>query len=143
MQLSSEEWQAVNDKVIEEFRANGGRCGGHLEGNPMILLTTTGAKTGRARVTPLTYTRDGERLIVIASKAGAPSDPHWYLNLVAKPEVVVEIERERFEARASSADSTERERLYDRVVAQLPRFDEYRKSTDRVIPVVILERATA
>ena len=140
MELSAEQWNALNEQVIEEFRANGGRCGGHFEGNPMILLTTRGAKSGKSLTTPLTYTRDGERIIVVASAGGAPRHPAWYHNLRAHPQAEVEIDDTRFHATAHAAEPPERERLYAQVVAQLPRFDEYRKATDRVIPVVILTR---
>jgi len=139
MQLTNPQWAEFNAKVIEEFRANAGRCGGYFEGSPLLLLTTQGARTGREHVTPLTYTRDGERLVVVASKGGAPSDPDWYRNLIAHPEVVVEIDTERFDARATPAEPGERERLFEQIVLQRPRFGEYRRATDRVIPVVILE----
>ena len=140
MQLTNEQWIDVNEKVIEEFRANSGRCGGHLEGNPLILLTTRGVKSGRERVTPLTYLRESGRIIIFASKAGAPSDPDWFRNLQADPEVVVEIDDERFEGHASIAAPAERERLFEEMVARFPRFGGYREATGRVIPVVILER---
>ena len=140
MELSSQQWIAFNETIIEEFRANEGRCGGHFEGNPLLLLTARGAHTGRPYTTPLTYTRDGEHLVVIASAGGAPSDPAWYRNLRANPDVEVELGTERFAARAEEAPASERERIYDQVVAQLPRFGAYREATDRVIPVVLLTR---
>ena len=131
-----------NRGVIEEFRANQGRVGGPFEGAPMMLLTTTGAKSGQARTTPVVYTRDGERLVIIASKAGAPTHPDWYRNLVANPEVVVEVGEETFSARAVVTAGEERARLYDAQATLMPNFGEYARNTTREIPVVALERLT-
>ena len=128
--------------VITEFRANGGKVGGMFEGQPMLLLTTTGAKSGQPRLIPLVYTTDGERLVVIASKGGAPTNPDWFRNLVANPTVTVEVGSETFQARASVAASPERERLYDQQAALMPGFAEYQRKTTRQIPVVVLERST-
>lgn len=139
--MTDEQWLALNDGVIAEFRANGGRCGGRWEGNPMILLTTTGARTGQERVSPITYTTDGDDLVVIASKAGAPHHPAWYHNLVANPEVVVELGAERYAARARVAEEPERTRLFDARIAVMPRFGDYMGMTDRTIPVVVIERS--
>src|SRR5690606_15146867 len=105
------DWNTRNRKVIEQFRANGGKVGDGRA--PHILLTTTGAKSGLTRVNPLNYSVDGDRIVVIASKGGAPSHPDWYHNLVAHPEVIVEVGTERFPARASVAQGEERERLYN------------------------------
>jgi deazaflavin-dependent oxidoreductase (nitroreductase family) len=135
-----EEWLELNRAVIEEFRANGGRCGGAFEGNPMVLLTTTGARSGQPRVSPLTYTTDGDRWVLIASKAGAPHHPAWYHNIVAHPEVTLEVGDERFPARAAVVTGDERERLYAERVAVMPRFGRYRELTDREIPVVVISR---
>jgi deazaflavin-dependent oxidoreductase (nitroreductase family) len=137
---SDDQWLELNRSVIAEFRANGGRCGGPWEGNPMILLTTTGARSGAPRTSPLTYTTDGERLVVIASKAGAEHHPAWYHNLVANPDVVVELGQETFPARAAVAAEPERSRLFAERVAVMERFAGYQELTDRVIPVVVLER---
>ncbi|MGD9750597.1 MAG: nitroreductase family deazaflavin-dependent oxidoreductase [Acidimicrobiia bacterium] len=137
---SDGEWLAINEAVIAEFRANGGQCGGAFAGNPMVLLTTTGARTGLARTSPVTYTTDEDRIVLIASKAGADHHPAWYHNLVANPRVTVEVGTERFEADARVAAEPERSRLFDARVAVMPRFGGYREQTDREIPVVVLER---
>lgn len=134
-------WQQQNVAVIAEFRANGGVVGGRYAGRPMMLLTTTGAKSGQERITPLNYSADGTRIIVIASRGGAPTHPDWYRNLVANPEVTVEVGTERYRARARTAREPERTRLFDRQAALMPFFDEYRQQvTAREIPVVVLER---
>ena len=106
----------------------------------MILLTTTGAKSGQERVSPLTITMDGDRIVLIASRAGDVRHPAWYHNLVANPDVAVEDGTERYEAKASVVDEPERSRLLDERVAAMPRFGEYTKLTDRTIPVVVIER---
>jgi len=135
------EMQSFNSKIIEEFRANGGKVGGQFEGAPMLLLTTTGAKSGKPFTTPLVHTTDGDRIVVIASKAGAPTHPDWYHNLVKNPTVTVELGTETFDARASVVEGAERDRLYDAQATLMPGFREYQENTDRVIPVVVLERA--
>jgi deazaflavin-dependent oxidoreductase (nitroreductase family) len=130
-----------NQKVIEEFRANGGKVGGQFAGAPMLLLTTKGAKSGKTYVNPLVYSRDGDRVVIIASYAGGPKNPAWYHNLVANPAPTVEIGSERFTAKASFATGAERERLFNQQAAQMPVFNDYKKKTTRQIPVVVLERA--
>ena len=129
-----------NTQVIEEFRANGGKVGGPFEGAPMILITTTGAKSGKRRTTPLVYLPDGDRQIIFASKAGAPTHPDWYHNLVAHPEVTVEIGSETFEATAVVVEGAERDQLYAKQAARMPGFAEYQAKTTRLIPVIALER---
>jgi deazaflavin-dependent oxidoreductase (nitroreductase family) len=129
-----------NKHVIEEFRANGGKVGGGFEGRPLLLLHTTGAKSGQPRVNPVAYVTDGDRLVVIASKGGAPSNPDWYRNLVANPLVTVEVGTEKFQARASVATEPDRTRLYQKMVSVMPGFAEYERKTTRVIPVIILTR---
>ena len=129
-----------NEKVINEFRANGGKVAGPFEGASMMLLTTTGAKSGQARTRPVVYTKDGDRFVIIASKAGAPTNPDWFHNLVANPEVTLEVGDERFPARATVTSGEERARLYDAQAALMPRFAEYAQQTTREIPVVVLER---
>lgn len=126
-----------NQSVIERFHQNGGHVSGwgHL-----LLLTTTGAKSGQPRTTPLAYSTDGERLVVAASKGGAPSNPDWYHNVLANPIVTVELGTETFQARATVADEQERQRLYARHAELMPGFAEYPKKTSRKIPVVLLER---
>jgi deazaflavin-dependent oxidoreductase (nitroreductase family) len=129
-----------NKRVIEEFRANGGVVGGPMEGMPLLLLHTVGAKSGQPRVNPLAYLSDGDRLVVIASFAGAPNHPPWYHNLLANPDVVVEVGDEKLEAVATVAHEPERTELYAKMAAAMPIFDEYQARTDRVIPVVLLTR---
>ena len=118
---------AFNAKVIEEFRANKGQVS-LLSTGPVVLLTHTGAKTGQQRVCPLVYATDAGRVVVAASKAGAPNHPHWYLNLVANPTVTLEVGTEKYQARAVTATGTERERLYRVIADAMPVFKD-RKST--------------
>ncbi len=132
------DWDAFNRDVIVEFRANRGKVGDRK--HPLILLTTTGAKSGLPRTTPLNYTTDGDRIIVIASKAAAPTHPDWYHNLVAHPEATVELGAEQFPVRARVAQGQERERLFNAQAALMPFFAEYQQNTARQIPVIIFER---
>jgi deazaflavin-dependent oxidoreductase (nitroreductase family) len=135
------EMSDFNRAVIEEFRANDGKVGGGFAGAPMVLLTTTGAKSGEKRVNPLVGLVDGGTLYVVASKAGAPTSPDWYHNLLANPEVEVEFGGDRFEATAVPIVSgAERDRLYAAQVAAQPGFADYEKATTRVIPIVELRR---
>lgn len=129
-----------NRKIIEEFRANGGKVGGDFEGAPMVLVTTTGAKTGRRLTSPLVHTTDGDDLVIIASKAGAPNNPAWYHNLKANPTVTVEVGDDEYEATAEITEGDERRRLFDAQAALMPNFKEYEAATDRVIPVIRLRR---
>lgn len=129
-----------NKQIIEEFRANGGETFGVFKGRPLLLLTTTGAKSGESRTTPLVYSKDGDRVVIIASMGGAPKHPAWYLNLAANPGVTVELGTEKFAATASSAQGTERDRLYAQQAEMMPAFNEYEQKTTRRIPVVLLER---
>ena len=130
-----------NDSIIAQFRANAGQMkSGPFAGRSLLLLTTKGAKTGEERTSPLVYSRDGDRYVVIASKGGAPTHPAWYHNLRANPEVAVELGPEKFRARAHVADDAERRRLYDRHAERMPAFADYEKKTTRKIPVVVLER---
>ncbi|MER7450505.1 nitroreductase family deazaflavin-dependent oxidoreductase [Nocardia beijingensis] len=128
-----------NTQIIEEFRANQGKVGGPFAGRELLLLTSTGAKSGRQRTNPLAFIRDGEDIVVIASKAGAPTNPDWYHNVRAHPEVTIEIGTETIEATATAiTDGPERDRLYAAMVEVMPGFAEYQEKTDRVIPVVKL-----
>lgn len=131
-----------NDDLVAHFRRNKGVITeGPFTGRDLLLLTTTGAKTGRSSTTPLVYTRDGDRYLVIASKGGTPTHPSWYHNLRAHPEVTVEVGPERFQAKALPiAGGAERRRLYDQHSAINPGFKDYEKLTDRVIPAILLER---
>jgi deazaflavin-dependent oxidoreductase (nitroreductase family) len=134
--------KSFNAGIIEEFRANGGKVSGMFEGAPMLLLTTTGAKSGNPYTTPVVHTNDGDRIVIIASKAGAPTHPDWYHNIVANPEVTVELGTETFQATASVAKGDERQRLYDAQAELMPNFKEYAEKTTREIPVVVLTRAS-
>ena len=134
------ERQEFNQKVIDEFRANAGKVGGMFEGMPMVLLTVKGAKSGKTYTTPLVYSKDGARYVLIASMAGAPNNPDWYHNISTNPNVSLEIGAERFAAKATVTSGEERERLYNAQAAIMPIFNDYRKKTTRQIPVIALER---
>ena len=129
-----------NDGVIEEFRANSGKVGGYFAGKTLLLLHTTGAKSGQERINPVAYVTDGDRLVIVASKGGAPTNPDWYHNILAHPLVTVEAGTEKFQARAEIAPEPERTRLYAKMVAMMPVFAEYLQKTNRVIPVITLTR---
>ncbi|HZT95878.1 MAG TPA: nitroreductase family deazaflavin-dependent oxidoreductase [Chloroflexota bacterium] len=129
-----------NQRIIEEFRSNEGRVGGPFEGAPLLLLSSTGAKTGRKHTTPVMYLQDGDRLVIFASKAGAPSHPAWYHNLVANPQASVEVGTESFPVTATEVKGEERNRLYDRQASLYPGFRDYQDKTSRVIPVIALTR---
>ena len=120
------------------YRLSGGKLGGRFGKSPVLLLNTTGRKTGRQRTTPLLYLQDGDNLILVASYGGAPKHPVWWLNLQAKPEAEVEIGRKKLRVIARQADAAERERLWPLVVAMYGEYAEYQKKTTREIPVVIL-----
>ena len=138
MTRSDNEWRELDDRVIAEFRGNGGVVKSRKW--PVILLTTTGRRSGRPHVTPLNFTRDGERLIVIASKGGSSKHPDWFLNLVADPQVIVEDGSDKFRARARVTKEPERTRLYDKQASVMTFFDGYRRRVkSREIPVVVLE----
>jgi deazaflavin-dependent oxidoreductase (nitroreductase family) len=129
-----------NRKLIEEFRGTRNQPAGPMPGRPLVLLTTTGAKSGRPHTTPMMYIPDGDRLLVIASNAGAPAHPDWYRNLVAHPRVTVEVGTETYDATAVVLEGAERERLWTRIVEQYPFFAEHQAKVTRQIPVVALER---
>jgi deazaflavin-dependent oxidoreductase (nitroreductase family) len=129
-----------SSKIIEEFRENNGKVGGFFSGMNLLLMTTKGAKTGKESIIPVAYTKDGEKFVVVASKGGAPTHPAWYYNLLANPEITVEVGSEKFKARAVNAESEERERLFNQHAAEYPQFNEYKEKTSRVIPVFTLER---
>jgi len=132
-----------NTAIIEEFRANGGKVGGQFEGAPLLLLTTTGAKSGQERVAPVMYLDDpdNDRLLVFASKAGAPTHPDWFHNLKANPTVTLEVGTEKFQATATELPEAERAPLYAKQAERYPGFKEYEEKTDRVIPVVALTKS--
>jgi len=137
-------WNNVNSDVVSQFRSDNGKISsGMFKGARLLLLTTKGAKSGKERINPLAYTRDGDNYVVIASKGGSPTHPDWYHNILANPEVGVEVATpsgvEQFAARARIAQGEERQRLYDAQAAIMPNFAEYQKKTSREIPVVVLE----
>ena len=130
-----------NAEIIEEFRANEGRVGGYFEGAAMLLLHTTGRKSGRPRVNPLVYLPDGDRYVVFATKGGSPTHPDWYRNLMANPDVDIEVGTETIRVRAAEIqDDAEREALYARQIERRPGFAEYPAKARRRIPVIALER---
>jgi deazaflavin-dependent oxidoreductase (nitroreductase family) len=131
-----------NSQIIEEFRANQGKVGGQFEGAPVLLLHTKGAKSGKERVNPMMYLERDGRLFVFASKAGAPTNPDWYHNLIANPEVSAEIGAETVAARAVPVQGVERDEIYAEQARRYPGFQEYQEKTDRVIPVVELVTAS-
>ena len=134
-----------NRGLIDDLRAHEGHAtSGPFVGRQVLILTTTGAKTGEAHPAPLAWTRSGDDIVVVASMGGSPRNPSWFHNLVANPRVIVELDGERFEAIARVARPDERRRLYDGHVEVHPGFREYETKTSRVIPVVLLSRvATA
>ncbi len=137
------DWAAMERDLIAEIRTGDGSVtSGPFAGRPVLLLTTVGAKSGEPRTTPLVYTVDDGRMVIIASKNGAPTHPAWYLNLVKEPTASVEAGGERFRVQASVvSDTAERRRLYDQHAATHPSFTEYEaRAGDRVIPVIVLER---
>ena len=133
-------FQDFNKNLIEEFRTNQGKVSGMFENVPVLILTTTGAKSGRQHTTPLVYTKDGDDLVIIASKGGSPTHPAWYHNLVANPTVTVELPEEEFEARAVVTEGDERDRLFEAQASLMPNFNQYQENTSRRIPVIRLQR---
>jgi len=131
-------WQQAHAR---RYLETGGQDGHIWEGVTTLLLTTTGRRSGEPRMTPLIYGRDGDRYLVVASRGGAPTHPSWYDNLVAQPEVQVQVMADRFRARARTATPAERPTLWKTMAAIWPPYDEYQTRTTREIPVVILERA--
>ena len=128
-----------NTQIIEEFRANGGKVGGQFEGAPLLLLHSTGAKSGQARINPMMYLADGDNFVVFASKAGAPTNPDWYHNLAANPRASVEVDDRTVGVDARVAEGDDRERLWSLQKELYSGFAEYEAKTTRQIPVVILE----
>jgi deazaflavin-dependent oxidoreductase (nitroreductase family) len=135
------DYEAFTRMLIDDMRSHGGRVTiGPLAGRPLMLLTTKGAKTGEDRSAIVTFTRDGDRYVIAASKSGAPTNPAWYHNLRANPEAIVEAGGEKFQVRATVTSREERDRLWEQHAAQRVEFREYPKITDRVIPMILLER---
>lgn len=135
------EYDEMNKAIIAEFRANGGTCGGYFEGAPMVLVHSTGARSGKEYVTPLVYLPDGDSWVIFASKGGAPTNPDWYRNLVANPDATIEVGTDTVDVRATEVTGAERDALYE---TQKSRFDNFREyeitAAPRVIPVVRLTR---
>ena len=129
-----------NQSIIDEFRANEGRVGGQFEGAPMLLLTHTGRKSGEQRTNPLVYFAEGDMMYVFASKGGFPTNPDWYANIIANPDVTLEVGTDRFDAVASEVTGPERDRIYAANAALRPAFKDYETRTTRKIPVVALRR---
>ena len=129
-----------NAKIIDEFRANGGKVGGPFDGAPVLILHTRGAKTGQDRVHPVVYQRVGDALAVFASKGGAPTNPAWYHNLKANPDVKVEVGTDTIDVRARVLEGDEREPIWEKQKQLVPAFADYEQKTSRQIPVVLLER---
>jgi deazaflavin-dependent oxidoreductase (nitroreductase family) len=133
-----------NAKLIAEFRENDGKVTGDFGKVPLVLITHRGAKSGIERTSPLVYSLDGDRVIIIASKGGAAAHPHWYLNMVANPEVTVELPGDTYRAKVTEVTGAERDRLYAAQAATMPQFDQYAiNAGDRIIPVLALERITS
>jgi deazaflavin-dependent oxidoreductase (nitroreductase family) len=135
---------AFTQGLINGLRANNGQVtSGPMAGRPLLILTTTGARSGLSRESILTYTEDGDRLVVAASKSGAPTNPDWYHNLIAQPIVQVEAGGETFKARGTVQEGAERDRLWANHAAARPEFAEYPKKSGRVIPMITLERLSS
>ena len=133
--------QQFNQGLIKEFRENGGKAvSGPFVSAPLLLLTTTGAKSGKPFTTPLVYTKDVDRIVIIASKGGFPTNPAWFHNLKAHPTTTIELGKEKFQAKATITKDPERQRLFDAQAKLMPVFNEYQKNTQRQIPVIVLER---
>ncbi len=132
--------EAFTRALIADVRENGRPTSGPMAGRPLMVLTTTGAKTGEPRTVVVTFTRDGDAYVVAGSKSGAPTDPYWFRNLRSNPQVKVEVDRQAFEARATEVEGADREQLWDRHVAERPEFADYPEKAGRVIPMARLTR---
>jgi len=134
-------WHAWNKTIVDEFRANGGKVGGQFEGATLLLLHTTGAKSGQPRMAPLAYLTIDGRTIIVGSKAGLPTNPDWVHNLRANPRAHIEVGTEAYDVTARELPPEERAELFEKVTAVAPAFAEYQAKTSRVIPLFELERA--
>ena len=134
------DYEAFTRAMKEDLRTNGRITTGPMAGRPLMILTTTGAKSGEPREAIVTYTRDGDAYVIAASKSGAPTNPSWYYNILANPTVTVEADGEKFDAHGTLTAGAERQRLWDQHAEERPEFKEYPKITTRVIPVITLER---
>ena len=135
----SNDMKSWNQSIIDEFRANAGKVGGQFEGAPLLLLHSTGAKSGEERISPMMYQQVGEGIAVFASKAGAPSNPDWYFNLKANPNASIEIGTETRLVVAREVVDAERDAIWTQQKADYPGFADYESATSRVIPVFVLE----
>ncbi len=140
-ELFRKQMEAVNSPIVAEFRANGGKVGGTFEGRTLLLLESIGAKSRRTHINPLRYIKEGDAFIVHGSKGGADTHPDWYHNILAHPDVWLEVGTERFKAHATFPDRQERDRLFAVFAEVEPVMIDYQNSTTRVIPFVILRRA--
>ena len=140
--MTTVDYNAFTRQLMAEIRENGRPTSGPMAGRPLMILTTKGAKSGEPRSAVVTYSRDGDRYVIAASKGGAPTHPAWYFNLLANPQVRVEADKETFEATATVTQGADRERLWDQHAAERPEFRDYPQKTSRVIPVIVLERAS-
>jgi deazaflavin-dependent oxidoreductase (nitroreductase family) len=138
---SAEAMKDFNSSIVDEFRANGGKVGGPFEGATLLLLTTTGARSGQPRLAPLACFTVDDKLIIIGSKAGADTNPDWVHNLRANPRAHIEIGTESYDVTGRELPSAERDDIFDKVVAVAPGFGEYQAKTSRVIPLFELQRA--
>ena len=136
----AETMKAFNANIVDEFRANGGKVGGPFEGGTLLLLTTTGAKSGQPRLAPLAYLTIDDKMIIIGSKAGADTNPDWVHNLRANPRAHIEVSTTDYDVVAHELTSVERDELYPKVVAAAPVFGEYQSKTSRVIPLFELQK---
>jgi deazaflavin-dependent oxidoreductase (nitroreductase family) len=127
-----------NRQIIDEFRKNHGKVGGQFEGAPVLIVHTAGARTGKSRINPVMYLKDGDRYLIFASKGGAPMNPDWYHNLKAHPDVQIEVGDNKIDVRAEELKGPERDRLYAKQSSLYPNFAEYQSKTKRIIPVIAL-----
>jgi deazaflavin-dependent oxidoreductase (nitroreductase family) len=132
--------QRYNELLIEQFRTNAGKVTGQFAGLPVLLLNTIGARTQATRTHPLVYFEDGDRYIVVASKAGASTNPAWYHNLIANPRATIELPTESFDVRATIAEGEERDDIFQKVADHFPIYDNYQQRTGRRIPIIVLQR---
>lgn len=140
--MDKHEFDQMNNAVLTEFRESGGKAGGVFEGKPLVLVHHTGAKSGIERIAPLVPLLEDGRIFIFASKGGADKNPDWYGNLVAHPDITVELGTETFAATARALEGDERDEIYAKQVAVEPQFGEYQRKTERIIPVVELVRAS-
>jgi len=140
--MTAADYNAFTRQLMADIRENGRPTSGPMAGRPLMILNSTGAKSGEPRSAVVTYTRDGDRYVIAASKSGAPTHPAWYFNLLANPTVTVEAEKETFQATARVTEGEERRRLWDQHASERPEFRDYPRMTNRVIPVIVLERAS-